>query len=199
MINCKHKEIPCFKFSTRPYATSITLTALSNVLNTKEKLAAPFVDKDVFFNLTRTYALAHRRTLPDPPLPAAAPTATPLAVSGSLLHDELRLFHSHTVDTPPSSSTTTTALPQESATAAADSKVVSWIDENIHPLTGDWISRTILRRWGWPAVKGGRERGKDYNHSTFVDIIIIGIIGLRPRPSDDLLVINPLIPADDVW
>lgn len=192
---------------------------MSNVLNTKERLAAPFVDKDAFFKLTRTYAQAHRRTLPDPPEPSASPaTPPPLAVVSGSPHEELRLFHSHTIDAPPplSSTTTTTTtatdtqalllLPLENsittttATAtAAESKEVSWIDENINPLTGDWISRTILRRWGWPAVKGGRERGKDYNHSTFVDIIIVGIIGLRPRPSDELLVINPLVPADDVW
>ena len=51
---------------------------------------------------------------------------------------------------------------------------------------GDWISRTILERWKkekndkgeeWPMNKGGKERGKDYNHSTFCDLIINGLIG----------------------
>lgn len=50
----------------RPYATSVTLTALANVLNTKEKLAAPFVDKQSFFNLTLSYARSHRRVLSPP-------------------------------------------------------------------------------------------------------------------------------------
>jgi len=27
--------------------------------------------------------------------------------------------------------------------------------------------------------KGGVERGKDYNHSTFCDLIITGLVGLR--------------------
>ena len=57
---------------------------------------------------------------------------------------------------------------------------------NIFRFLGDWISRTILKRWQkekndqgeeWPINKGGKERGKDYNHSTFCDLIINGLIG----------------------
>ena len=75
---------------------------------------------------------------------------------------------------------------------------VPWIDENLNPFTGDWISRTRLKNWSngaWDAGKGGEERGKDYNHSTFCDLVITGLIGLRPR-SDDIIEINPLVPAD---
>ena len=46
-----------------------------------------------------------------------------------------------------------------------------WIDENLNPSTGDWISRTRLKAWKngtWDAGKGGVERGKDYNHSTYL-------------------------------
>jgi hypothetical protein len=71
-----------------------------------------------------------------------------------------------------------------------------WIDENINPFTGDWISRTRLKVWEngtWGKAKGGEERGKDYNHSTFNDIIISGLIGLRPTSNNELL-INPLLP-----
>jgi len=28
-----------------------------------------------------------------------------------------------------------------------DGKTVSWIDENLNPYTGDWISRTRLKAW----------------------------------------------------
>ena len=79
-----------------------------------------------------------------------------------------------------------------------DGKVVPWIDENLNPLTGDWISRTRLKSWQdgtWSAGKGGVERGKDYNHSTFCDLIITGLIGLRPQ-LDDTLVVHPLVPTD---
>jgi len=75
---------------------------------------------------------------------------------------------------------------------------VPWIDENLNPLTGDWISRTRLKTWQngtWANEKGGVERGKDYNHSTFCDLIISGLIGLRPAEGSRL-VINPLVPGD---
>jgi hypothetical protein len=67
-----------------------------------------------------------------------------------------------------------------------DGRVVPWIDENLNPYTGDWIARTRLA----PAV-----RGRDYNHSSYCDLIISGLIGLRPRP-DDVVEVNPLVPAD---
>lgn len=75
-----------------------------------------------------------------------------------------------------------------------DGKVVPWIDENLNPLTGDWMARTILLA---NPKKGIRERGKDYNHSTYCDLIITGLIGLRPR-ADDLVEVHPLLP-DGVW
>ena len=64
-----------------------------------------------------------------------------------------------------------------------------WIDENINPFTGDWLSRTIL-------IDQGRkipERGKDYNHSSFCDLVISGIIGLNPS-ADGSVTIQPLLP-----
>ena len=70
-----------------------------------------------------------------------------------------------------------------------DGKVVSWIDENLHPATGDWISRTLLIQRG----KKIPERGKDYNHSSFCDLVISGLAGLRAR-SDDTVEVNPLAP-----
>jgi len=70
-----------------------------------------------------------------------------------------------------------------------DGKVVSWIDENLNPFTGDWISRTLLTQRG----KKIPERGKDYNHSTFCDLVISGLVGLRPR-TDDTVEVNPLAP-----
>jgi hypothetical protein len=75
---------------------------------------------------------------------------------------------------------------------------VPWIDENLNPFTGDWISRTRLSTWNngtWDDSKGGYERGKDYNHSTYNDLIITGLAGLRPR-ADNIVEVNPLVPAD---
>lgn len=73
-----------------------------------------------------------------------------------------------------------------------------WIDENMNPYTGDWISRTRLSTWKngtWCDYKGGYERGKDYNHSMFCNFIISGLVGVRPSFSDEL-VINPLLPEN---
>ena len=50
-----------------------------------------------------------------------------------------------------------------------------WIDENLNPFTGDWISRTMLYNKQDPM----KDRGKDYNHSSFCDLIISGLVGLR--------------------
>jgi len=61
--------------------------------------------------------------------------------------------------------------------------------------------RHLGRGWKngtWDAGKGGRERGKDYNHSTFCDLVITGLMGLRPR-SDDVLRVNPLTPDNWSW
>ncbi|XOV91049.1 MAG: glycosyl hydrolase family 65 protein [Bacteroidota bacterium] len=76
-----------------------------------------------------------------------------------------------------------------------------WIDENINPFTGDWISRTRLKSWEngtWSEARGGVERGKDYNHSGFCDLVISDLLGLKPR-LDDVIEINPLIPDSWDW
>ena len=125
-----------------PFATSITLTGLANLLNTHAQDA---ITRKDYFSLLRTYVNSHQ-------------------------------------------------LKRE------DGKVVPWIDENLNPFTGDWISRTRLKSWKngtWDAGKGGEERGKDYNHSTFCDLVITGLVGLRPRP-DDTIEVNPLVP-EGTW
>ena len=42
---------------------------------------------------------------------------------------------------------------------------------------------------------GDRERSRFYNHSTFNDLIISGLVGLRPQ-ADGSIVVNPLVPKD---
>lgn len=76
-----------------------------------------------------------------------------------------------------------------------DGKKVNWIDEVRHPLKDEWSSREVLKNWGWEENKGGFERGKDYNHSTFCDIIISGIIGVKYENGE--IEISPSIP--DEW
>jgi hypothetical protein len=71
-----------------------------------------------------------------------------------------------------------------------DGRVVPWIDEDLNPITGDWIARTLLKQRGSEIP----ERGKDYNHSTYCDLIISGLVGLRPR-ADGIVEVKPLAPV----
>jgi hypothetical protein len=123
-----------------PFSTSITLTALANLLNEQRQ---DYISKKDYFDLLKIYAHSHHLT-------------------------------------------------------KEDGTVVLWIDENLNPFTGDWIARTRLKTWEngtWSASKGGIERGKDYNHSSFCDLVITGLVGIRPQEGGKLTV-NPLIPAD---
>jgi hypothetical protein len=70
-----------------------------------------------------------------------------------------------------------------------DGRVVSWIDEDLDPRDGTWIARALLQERGSQIP----ERGKDYNHSTYCDLIVTGLVGLRPSAAD-IVEINPLIP-----
>jgi len=122
-----------------PYSTSVTLTAMANLLSRSDQHV---VTKADYFDLLKIYTRCHQLT-------------------------------------------------------REDGRVVPWIDENLNPRTGDWLARTRLKSWKngtWDAGKGGKERGKDYNHSTYCDLIISGLVGLRPQP--DALNLNPLLPAD---
>ena len=57
-----------------------------------------------------------------------------------------------------------------------------YIGEYLDEKTGAWLM-------------GDRERSRYYNHSTYNDLIITGICGLRPQ-QDGSIVVNPLLPKD---
>lgn len=57
-----------------------------------------------------------------------------------------------------------------------------YIGEYLDERTGYWL-------------KGDQERSRYYNHSTFCDLIITGLVGLRPR-ADNIIEINPLVPEN---
>ena len=124
-----------------PFATSVTLTGLANLLNVQQQ---SFISKNDYFDLLRIYTKCHRLSI-------------------------------------------------------SDNSAIPWIDENINPFTGDWISRTRLMAWEngtWSKDKGGVERGKDYNHSTYCDLVISGLVGIRPQEGNELIV-NPLLPEGE--
>ena len=74
-------------------------------------------------------------------------------------------------------------------------RTVPWIDEVRHPLRDEWSSRQILEDWGWKPELGGYERGKDYNHSLFCDLVLSGLFGIGVK--DGHFTAEPLIP--DSW
>lgn len=55
-----------------------------------------------------------------------------------------------------------------------------YIGEYLDEKTGAWLM-------------GPNPRSRDYNHSTFADLLITGVIGLRPR-ADDTVEVAPLLP-----
>ena len=59
-----------------------------------------------------------------------------------------------------------------------------WISENIHPLTGEWIV--------------DYDRSIHYNHSSYTDIVITGLVGIRPDDNDNYLIINPLLDSNNL-
>ena len=117
-----------------PFATSQTLTAVSNMLHDRRSL--PLTRND-YYRMLLTYARSHHRLL-------------------------------------------------------ADGTDLPWIDEVQHPITGEWSARKLLEEDGWKTERGGYERGKDYNHSTFCDLVLDGLLGIRMQ--DGQLTADPLIP-----
>jgi hypothetical protein len=73
-----------------------------------------------------------------------------------------------------------------------DGRVIPWIDEDLNPLTGEWLARAMKIQKG--TFYG---RGDHYNHSTYCDLVITGLVGLRPR-EDGVVEVNPLVP-EGAW
>ena len=58
------------------------------------------------------------------------------------------------------------------------------------PYIGEYLDE---KNGAW--LMGDRERSRYYNHSTFNDLMITGIVGFRPQ-DDGSIVVNPLVPKD---
>lgn len=71
----------------------------------------------------------------------------------------------------------------------ANGDVIPWIDEDLDADTDEWIAKDML-------IKKHKQvgRGNYYNHSGFADLLITGLIGLRPR-EDNRIVLHPLLTA----
>ena len=60
------------------------------------------------------------------------------------------------------------------------------------PYIGEYLDE---KNGAW--LMGDRERSRYYNHSTFADLVITGLAGLRPQ-ADGSVVVNPLVP-EGTW
>lgn len=67
-------------------------------------------------------------------------------------------------------------------------RVIDWIDEDLDADTDEWIAKHMLI-----AKHKQVGRGNYYNHSGFADPLITGLIGLRPR-ADNKVIVHPLLP-----
>lgn len=71
------------------------------------------------------------------------------------------------------------------------SQLEKYVQSQYHrglPYIGEYLDE---QNGAW--LKGDQERSRYYNHSTFCDLIITGLVGLRPR-ADNVIEINPLLP-----
>ena len=75
------------------------------------------------------------------------------------------------------------------AASHRDTDGTPWIDENMDPDTGIWLAREIMRAWNRPDKDP--TRGRHYNHSSFIDLVMTGVCGICPA-AGDTLEIRPL-------
>ena len=55
---------------------------------------------------------------------------------------------------------------------------IRWIDENQDPFTGQWIARDLIHHDHAYGNIFPKERGANYNHSTFCDLVLSGACGI---------------------
>ena len=69
-----------------------------------------------------------------------------------------------------------------------DTDGTPWLDENMDPDTGIWLVRELLRQRENYDLK---DRGRHYNHSSFIDLVMTGVCGICPAEGNTLT-IRPL-------
>ncbi len=162
-----------------PFATSQTLTALANVINDPQRdTDTPPASVGPDLASGREHPAASVR-------PAATRGATqgralqPAALRALWLDTFLTYARSHKL-------------------RLDDGTLVPWIDENLNPLNGEWLSRTRFKVYNKGQWRQPEQHSKDYNHSTFCDLVITMLAGLRPAEGD-MLTVNPIIPEGWDW
>ncbi len=59
-------------------------------------------------------------------------------------------------------------------------KKINFIDEVMLPFEPVWYVRKLAHEEG-RTISGGKNRGKDYNHSTFIDLVLRGLCGVNTK------------------
>lgn len=127
-----------------PFATSQTLTALANVMDSYPQLAKAITDS--CRNIIYGQGASQKDTRPSG------------ITDGNLFFYHLKKY-----------------------TESQYRRGRPYIGEYLDETDGQWLM-------------GDRERSKYYNHSTYNDLIITGLIGLRPS-MDETVTVHPLIPS----
>lgn len=65
-----------------------------------------------------------------------------------------------------------------------------WVGEDIHPDTGHWLARAYL----YSQNSTLKNRGWMYNHATYCDNVLHGLVGIRTSLDPASVVVNPLVP-----
>ena len=69
-------------------------------------------------------------------------------------------------------------------------KRINFIDEVMLPFQRVWYARDLALNHGY-RLSGGQTRGKDYNHSTFLDLVLRGLCGIKVK--NGFLTVEPRI------
>lgn len=78
-----------------------------------------------------------------------------------------------------------------------DGNRINFIDEVMLPFRHIWHAHELLKINGCPEIYGGPDRGRDYNHSTYIDLVIRGLCGIKLN--GDELIVKPKIKGIWKW
>ncbi|MDR1392782.1 MAG: hypothetical protein LBJ62_02255 [Bifidobacteriaceae bacterium] len=84
-------------------------------------------------------------------------------------------------------------LLRQYAASHIESDGTYWLDEQLDPDTGQWIARTLRRQFDPDKAL----IGKDYNHSTFADLVLSGLLGISTG-QDGAVSLDPMPAASQL-
>lgn len=88
----------------------------------------------------------------------------------------------------PSAASTYLDLLRQYAAAHVEADGGYWLDEDLDPDTGSWLARDWRRRNDLAKA----EIGRDYQHSTFADLVLSGLLGIDVDAGGETITVSPL-------